>query len=69
MKSWSYSQITKHAEEEIKHAMKNRSEAEPGMRRMWWAQAHGIYTLWYRVTVGWQKDGDSERLEALTETD
>ncbi len=62
MKSWTYEQITKKAEKEIKHLMAGKHP---------WDQdwAYGVFLLWKSITMGWQQSGDSERLEALVKNE
>lgn len=61
-KKWSYTEITKSAENEIRKTMAiERVDLET--RKKW---AYGTYLAWYGLTFGWQEDGDSNRLEALT---
>lgn len=68
MKTWTYNQITKHTEDQIKRIMRDAKaeEADSRMQTLLWAQAVGIYASWSCLTIGWQSDGDGERLEALT---
>ncbi|WP_041494480.1 hypothetical protein [Burkholderia sp. KJ006] len=67
-KRWSYSQITKTAEEEILRCMDLAGGADTAVARMLYqARAEGVYNMWYELTCGWQNDGDSRRMRALTE--
>lgn len=64
-KNWNYAQITKAAEDRIRSLMvpTDIGPDHADIRQQW---AYGVYLGWYHLTTGWQQDGDSERLEALT---
>jgi hypothetical protein len=73
MKSWSYKQLTEHTEKLIKQHMddarnvpprQNNDEFERWLFRSW---GRGAFMAWDRLTTGWQKDFDYERLHALAE--
>lgn len=69
-KSFSYAHLTKTVEEEIASwatvAAKARAEGNSyGVARAFRYMAEGAVSMWNRTTMGWQKDGDIERLEAL----
>jgi hypothetical protein len=69
MKAWSYKAITENAETQIKHFMSNSAKSKSDFERLMYRNwAYGIYFGWERLTIGWIKDGDSERLEALTKS-
>lgn len=63
-KRWSYRQVTEKAEARIRELSTSDIEDVYGVRRQW---AHGVYLGWYELTVGWQEDGDADRLKALAE--
>ncbi len=60
-KTWSYKTITEKAEKEIRRLMSYDHPLSVG--------AYGVFILWNDLTMGWQKEGDSDRLEALTKRD
>ena len=64
----SYKQITQVAERRIKIFMRTAQGLPDGSReqQLYRDWAYGVYILWADLTQGWQKDGDDERLEALT---
>lgn len=67
--AWTYNQITKTTEHRIKVCMESaREHADDrfveGLHRHW---AYGAYLVWNDLTTGWQNDGDSERMKALTD--
>lgn len=66
MKTWSYKTITENAEKEIRALMiKSKtadSEFEQRLRNDW---AYGVFLGWKKLTMGWMKDGDIERLKSL----
>lgn len=53
-----YSELTEAAEQEIR-ALVGRGEPESGF------MASGVWHMWYMLTIGYQQDGDTERLESL----
>ncbi|BCF95395.1 hypothetical protein PPGU16_84620 (plasmid) [Paraburkholderia largidicola] len=59
-KRWTYGQMTREAERLIVRHMSK--ETDNNVSR---CMAMGVHQLWYSLTVGWQEDGDSERLERL----
>ena len=59
MKSWSYEEITEKAESEIKRFMASDNLFINDC-------AYGIFRFWQELTMGFQKDGDVERVESLT---
>jgi hypothetical protein len=61
MKSWSYKSVTQAAEAQIKSLMDSDSDDIKVM-------AEGVYILWNSITLGWQNDGDGQRLWDLLET-
>ena len=70
MRSWSYKQVTEAAEREIarlaESAKKYRgpnNEAD----RTYAHWAYGVYLGWSNLTMGWQKDGDDARMQAMAE--
>lgn len=66
-KKWSYQQITEAAESRIRSLMEHVTEATPDYQRSLHQQwAYGVFMGWQSLTMGWQQDGDSDRLEALT---
>ena len=68
MRSWSYKQVTESTEKQIvflADSARKRPDAES--IRLYRAWAYGVYLGWDRLTMGWQKDGDSARLNALAE--
>ncbi|BCT69574.1 hypothetical protein [Nitrosospira sp. NRS527] len=67
MKTWSYAAVTKEAEQLVIELMtKSRQQSESGEAALLRHWAYGVYLLWDRLTRGWRKDGDGERMEALT---
>ncbi|GHU14809.1 hypothetical protein FACS189441_5350 [Betaproteobacteria bacterium] len=65
MKSWTYAEITEHAEAVIKIYMKSLLEAKSdGEKDLYRAMASGAYNFWYAMT-GKQEDGGDARLTAL----
>ena len=65
-KCWTYNQVTAAAEDSIKSSMGLASRDEES-RRTFESFAYGAYSFWSNLTMGWQKEGDDERLRALTE--
>lgn len=71
MKSWSYKQITENTEQQIKWFMEQARNTTPEPDRgnfnkwMWRSWAQGALASWERLTCGWQKEFDSERMQAL----
>jgi hypothetical protein len=66
---WTYAEITASAEREIRRLMACAARAGDHQRtaqqfRDW---AYGAFVGWNGLTTGRQIDGDSERLEALTD--
>ena len=61
--SWTYAQITEVAERRIR-SFRFSGDSDEATRLGW---AYGAYALWYRITLGWQADGDNDRLRALAE--
>ena len=62
-----YPQLGAQTEQRIKRWMTDasgRTEPDEITRREQWA--YGAYLLWESLTTGWQAEGDSARLEALT---
>lgn len=62
MKRWTYNQLTKAAEDSIKAHMATDNH----INRCF---ASGTYLLWSKLTMGWQVEGDDERLKALIDGD
>ena len=56
-----YDELTEYAEHRIRALM---ARGTPEARAM----ALGVWDLWYMATVGFQNDGDTERLEGLLRT-
>lgn len=70
MKTWTYDEITRTAELEIKDLMdRARAEQYSDARRLYRQNAYGAYLLWHMLTSGNQRKGDNERLEALTKSE
>lgn len=69
MRSWSYKQVTESTEKQIaslaESAKKRPDDESVRLYRAW---AYGVYLGWNHLTMGWQKDGDDARLNALAET-
>jgi hypothetical protein len=68
MRSWSYKQATESAEKQISdlaESAKKRPDDESV--RLYRAWAFGVYLGWEHLTVGWQKDGDNARLQAMAD--
>lgn len=68
-KGWSYSQVTESAERQIASLAKTAAEHHDEARGIWCYQdwAYGVYIGWSNLTMGWQRDGDDERLKGLVE--
>lgn len=68
-KSWTYSEITERAEKKITGLMEMAVKAEAHAdRELTWVYrnaALGAWLLWDQLTMGWQQDGDSDRMNAL----
>ncbi|WP_241016257.1 hypothetical protein [Paraburkholderia sp. Ac-20336] len=66
---WSYRQVTAVAEKCILYFMAKFEQAKKEdslfMQHVYREQAAGVRFAWYDLTVGWQIDGDNERLNAL----
>lgn len=67
MKIWTYISVTEEAEHRIVTLMEEASQLSGDEARLHQQWAYGAYLMWDSLTVGWQKDGDSERMQALTE--
>jgi len=68
-KPWSYREATDAPERRIKQLMNPARPQEPDDARIYRQWAYGVFLGWQELTMGWQDDGDSERLEALTRAD
>jgi hypothetical protein len=70
---WSYRQITAVAERLIRRDKESASKAahagETNMKMLAEGCAIGVESFWYALTLGWQNDGDSDRLGALVKGD
>lgn len=66
-KTWTYAEITKATESAIRSYMEDTKGAEYDAIRTNFAR--GAYLLWSRLTMGWQDDGDDERLARLLNRD
>lgn len=67
MKSWSYCQITESMADQIRRSMDlARRESDHYLKNSYHAFAVGAFLAWNSLTMGWQNEGDYERLEALT---
>lgn len=67
MKTWSYQAITQKAEKEITSLMEESiSKSDKFEKRLFQSWAYGAFCFWNTLTMGWQRDGDSDRLQALT---
>lgn len=67
-KSWSYKQITESAETSIRHFMAlAQKQSDPDLQRFHRTAAYGALVCWEDLTMGWMKDGDRERMNALTQ--
>lgn len=64
----SYKQITEATETRIKKFMGTARKHLKGSdeQQLYLHWAYGAYILWSDLTLGWQKDGDDEKMEALT---
>lgn len=66
MKTWSYKTVTERAEKEIKSLMEQyRKDSDEFAKRLHHDWAYGVFLGWKELTMGWQNDGDCERLESL----
>ncbi|CAG9207717.1 conserved hypothetical protein [Paraburkholderia tropica] len=67
---WAYAEITGAAEEEIVFWMNAAAtaarEGRPAHDDFGQGAARGVFQLWRYLTGGHQKQGDADRLEALT---
>ena len=54
-----YDAITDQAEALITHLV----STDKGINEEWLAL--GVWRLWYALTIGWQREGDSDRLEGI----
>ncbi|SAL75270.1 hypothetical protein AWB67_04733 [Caballeronia terrestris] len=68
-KTWTYAEITASAEKEIRRMMACawRADSHPRTAQQFRDWAYGTFVGWNGLTTGWQIDGDSERLAALTD--
>lgn len=66
MKMWSYKAITEQTEREIRRLVEEDAKLDDFTVRLRKTWAWGVFMFWNNLTMGWQKEGDSERLEALT---
>lgn len=67
-KTWSYAEITRIAEERIKQSMARRAKSSSQRDQLFdETLAFGIYIGWDSLTHPYQKPGDKERLEKLTD--
>jgi hypothetical protein len=67
VKTWSYAAITAAAEARIRSLTDNSQASDPHAMRLRREWAYGVYLGWNELTLGWQNDGDDERLRTLTE--
>ena len=67
-KSWTYAEITASAEAKIK-SLHEQAQASVDDSDWRWCHiaAYGVFSSWYSICMGWMKDGDRERMEALVE--
>lgn len=67
-KLFTYEALTETAGKRITEFMeKSRKATDDFSRWSYRSWAYGVFTYWSEVTSGWKKEGDTERLEALTE--
>lgn len=66
-KKWTYDDLTELLEELIKKQVLDASKGTDIDKIVCMNMARGIYLSWHRLTRGVQRDGDSDRLEALIE--
>ncbi len=67
-KSWTYSELTAVAEDKIIRLMELSDRQErPETASFIELIAYGVYDGWFSVTCGYMKQGDNNRLRALTE--
>lgn len=67
-KLFSYETLTATAEKRIIEFMeKSRKTTDDFSRWAYRGWAYGVFTYWSEVTSGRKKEGDTERLEALTD--
>ena len=67
-RTWSYTDITKSAENGIAISMrlakKAKLEGDDASASIHRGHAWGQFAAWHDLTAGWQNTGDKERLEA-----
>jgi hypothetical protein len=68
-RTWTYNDITSTAEKEIQRLMQHAAavaatSAEDA--RTYRDFAYGVYAGWSGLTMGWQEEGDDDRIRALT---
>lgn len=65
-RQWSYAAVTLATEKELQRLIRFADGRDGSFRDQVRNWTYGVYLAWYSLTIGWQKDGDGERLEALT---
>ena len=68
MRTWTYEEITKKAEERIEGLMVKARDINNDIERrlLYTTWAYGVFLGWKDLTMGWMDDGDCERLEGVT---
>ena len=65
-KMWSYNQITEAAKRRIAKLKELHDKAnDPDLQSFYRASAWGVLGCWDTLTTGWQRTGDSQRMDAL----
>lgn len=62
--NWSYAEITSEAERQIAASL-DVATRHPDSALFAASHAEGVFGLWYGLTMGWQNDGDKDRLKAM----
>lgn len=68
-KRWTYKQITDATEKDLRGyaALAAQRPNDRGMADVYHCMANGALAMWRDLTLGWQADGDRERLAALAD--
>ncbi len=64
-KTFAYAELTASAEAEIERNANLAASEDLRGRQYYRTHAHGVFTLWLTLTMGWQNDGDRARLEGM----
>lgn len=69
IRTWTYSELTSAAEKDIQRLMQHAAAVaatSPEDARTYRDFAYGVYTGWSGLTMGWQEEGDDDRVRSLT---